>query len=88
MTDETIEPSPVAEIFFDGVSEIHITDQVFRCTLYSLQRTAGVVAPMPVAVARMAVPVTELPDIIQGIVTAMTNAARVLVRVKAPHNTH
>lgn len=78
MSNETIEPFDVREILFDGVTDIHITEGVFRCTLFSRQRSGG--ETQRVAVARIAAPVSELPDIVQKFVIALTEAARTLVK--------
>lgn len=78
MSDEISEPLGVQEILFDGVTDIHISDAVFRCTLFSRQRSHGQIHR--VAVARIAAPVSELPDIVQKFVIVLTEAARTLVK--------
>lgn len=78
MSDEIAEPFAVKEILFDGVTDIHITDAVFRCTLFSRQRTHG--QTHRIAVARLAAPVSELPDIVQKFVIVLTEAARTIVK--------
>lgn len=66
------------EILVDDVVDIHILEAVFRCTLLSRQRFEG--AERLVEVKRLAIPVSELPDIIQKFVLALTQAAKVIVR--------
>jgi site-specific recombinase len=78
MSEEITEPSGVQEILFDGVTDIHITDAVFRCTLFSRQRSQGQIHRE--AVARLAAPVSELPDIVQKFVMVLTEAARTIVK--------
>jgi site-specific recombinase len=78
MSEEVTEPHAVAEILFDGVTDIHISDAVFRCTLFSRHRSHG--RTQRVVVARLAAPVSELPDIVQKFVIVLTEAARTIVK--------
>lgn len=78
MSEEISEPFGVPEILFDGVTDIHITEAIFRCTLFSRQRTHGQIHR--VAVARLAAPISELPDIVQKFVIILTEAARTIVK--------
>lgn len=80
MPDELLDQPVSPHLFFDGISDLHIDTDVFRCVLYSKHRVAG--EDRKVEVARLACPASELPDIINQIVTSLTHAARVLVRVK------
>jgi len=67
---EVIDPHNAAEIFFDRLHEVKIIDEITRIVLVSRQDGVGVV------VARLAVPLSELPDAIQMLVIALTEAAR------------
>jgi hypothetical protein len=67
---DLIDPHNVAEIFFDGIHEVKILDGVVRIVLYSRQNSVGVI------VARLAVPVGGLPDMIQALVIALAEAAK------------
>lgn len=67
---ELIDPHNVSEIFFDGVSEVKIIESIVRIALFSRQNATGVI------VARLALPLSELPDAIQALVIALTNAAK------------
>lgn len=67
---EVIDPHNAAEIFFDGVHEVKIMDGIVRVVLFSRQNSVGVV------VARLALPLTELPDAIQALVIALTEAVK------------
>lgn len=63
------------EIFFDGVSaDIKIIEGVVRFALYSKRGNETIVT------ARMAVPLSELPEVIQSLVIALTEAAKVIVK--------
>lgn len=67
---ELIDPRNVAEVFFDGIHDVKITRGIVRIVLFSRQDGTGIVE------ARLRCPLAELPDIIQGLVIALTNAAR------------
>lgn len=60
----------VPELFFDGLHEVKIINGIVRAALFSRQNDVGVV------VARLALPVSELADVIQALVIAQTEAAR------------
>jgi hypothetical protein len=75
---DLIDPFNAQEIFFDGVHEVKILESVVRIVLFSRQDGARVVA------ARLAVPLSELPDVIQALVIALAEAARTIVRPPAP----
>jgi len=71
MTDrEIIDPHNVSEFFFDGIHEVKIVAGIVRIVLFSRQNDVGTV------VARLALPLSELPDVIQALVIALTNAAK------------
>ncbi|MCK1459205.1 hypothetical protein IVB34_12650 [Bradyrhizobium sp. 2] len=59
-----------AQNFFDGIHEVKIVAGIVRIVLYSRQNDVGTV------VARLALPLSELPDVIQALVIALTNAAK------------
>jgi hypothetical protein len=61
---ELIDPHNAQEIFFDGVHEVKILEGVVRAVLFSRQNAVGVI------VARLATPVSELPDVIQALMSA------------------
>lgn len=67
---DVVDPHSVAEIFFDGIHEVRIIEGIVRVVLYSRQNSVGVV------VARLAVPLSELPDVIQALVIALANAVK------------
>jgi hypothetical protein len=67
---DVIDPHNTQEIFFDGIHEVKIHDGVVRIALFSRTDGTGVL------VARLANPLSELPDVIQALVIALTNAAR------------
>lgn len=66
---QIIDPG-VAEIFFDIVHEVKIVAGIVRIVLVLRQDGHGVI------VARLATPLSELPDAIQALVIALTNAAK------------
>jgi hypothetical protein len=67
---DVIDPHNVAEIFFDGIHEVRIIEGIVRIVIYSRQNAVGVI------VARLALPLSELPDVIQALVIALTEAAK------------
>ena len=68
---DLIDPHNAQEIFFDGIHEVKIIDGVVRIVLFSRQNSTGTI------VARLALPLSELPDVIQALVIALTEAAKV-----------
>jgi hypothetical protein len=71
---EVIDPHNVAEIFFDGIHEVRIIEGIVRVVIFSRQNAVGVI------VARLALPLSELPDVIQALVIALTEAAKAGVK--------
>jgi hypothetical protein len=67
---DVIDPHNVHEIFFDRIHEVKITRGVVRIVLVSRQDGTSTIE------ARLRCPLSELPDIIQALVIALTNAAR------------
>ncbi|MFK4647186.1 hypothetical protein QIH93_14935 [Bradyrhizobium ottawaense] len=67
---DVIDPHSAQEIFFDGIHEVKIVAGIVRIVLYSRQNDVGTV------VARLALPLSELPEVIQALVIALTNAAK------------
>jgi hypothetical protein len=67
---DVIDPHNVQEIFFDGIHEVRIIEGIVRIVIFSRQNAVGVI------VARLALPLSELPDVIQALVIALTEAAR------------
>lgn len=58
------------EIFFDGIHEVKIVKGIVRIVLFSRQDGSGTVE------GRLRCPMSELPDIIQALVIALTKAAK------------
>lgn len=71
---ELLEPVGVSEIFVDGAAEIRIIEGVARIQLFSRHNGESEV------VARLAIPITELPDFIQSMVIALTHAAKQIIK--------
>ena len=71
--------SGAAEIFFDVVQEIKVAEGVARITLVSMQTS------QPVIAARLAIPISELPDVILALVTTMTAATKEIVKPPTGH---
>lgn len=67
---DVIDPHSASEIFFDGIHEVKIVADVVRIALISRQNATSVI------VARLALPLSELPGVIQELVIALTNAAK------------
>lgn len=67
---DVIDPHNAQEIFFDGIHEVKIMEGIVRIALLSRQNSTGVI------VARLALPLTELPDVIQALVIALTEAVK------------
>jgi hypothetical protein len=67
---EIIDPNNVTETFFDATHEVKIAGGIVRSVLFARQNGVGLV------VARLAQPVTELPDLIQVLVMALAEAAK------------
>lgn len=71
---ELIEPTGVPEIIVDGVSEVKIIEQVARIPWYSRHNGESEV------VVRLAVPVSELPEVIQALVIALAQMVRNIIK--------
>lgn len=67
---DVVDPHNAQEIFFDGIHEVKIVAGIVRIVLFSRQNAIGVV------VARLALPLSELPEAIQALVIALTEAAK------------
>ncbi|MCK1322117.1 hypothetical protein IVA94_14695 [Bradyrhizobium sp. 156] len=67
---DVIDPHNAQEIFFDGIHEVKIIEGIVRIVLFSRQNSVGVI------VARLALPISELPDAIQALVIALTEAVK------------
>lgn len=67
---DVIDPHNAQEIFFDGIHEVKITRGVVRIVLISQQNGTAAIE------ARLRCPLSELPDVIQALVVALTKAAR------------
>jgi hypothetical protein len=70
---ELIDPHSAAEIFCDGVHEVKTIEGVVRIVLFSRQNNVGIVA------ARLAIPATELPDVIQALAISLAEAAKNII---------
>lgn len=66
---ELVDPLNAPEIFFDGIHEIKIIEGVVRIALFSRQNSVSVVT------ARLAIPMTALPDVIQSMMMSLAEAA-------------
>jgi hypothetical protein len=67
---DVIDPHSAQEIFFDQLHDVKIVAGIVRIALISKQNATAVI------VARLALPLSELPDAIQELVIALTNAAK------------
>jgi hypothetical protein len=67
---DVVDPHNVVELFFDGIHEVRIIEGIVRIVIFSRQNAVGVI------VARLAVPLSELPDVIQALVIALTEAVK------------
>ncbi|RXG85337.1 hypothetical protein [Bradyrhizobium zhanjiangense] len=67
---DVIDPHNITDLFFDGIHEVKIVADIVRITLYSRQNGTGLV------VARLALPLSEFPDVIQALVIAQAEAAK------------
>lgn len=67
---DVIDPHNAQEIFFDAVNEVKIVRGVVRIVLISRQDGTGTIE------ARLRCPLSELADVIQSLVIALTKAAR------------
>lgn len=65
-----VDPHNVQEIFADEICEVKIVDGIVRTVWIERQDGTGTI------VARLALPLSELPDVIQALVIALTNAVR------------
>lgn len=59
MSEATLEPLTVPEIYCDGLTDIKIVNGMFRCVFYTLKEVNG--RTFKVAVLRMVVPASEVP---------------------------
>lgn len=71
---DPIEAFGAPEIFCDGVAEIKIIADVARVTLHERQDGTRVVT------GRLKIPLVELPDVIQSMVIAFTEAAKTIIK--------
>ena len=67
---QVIDPHNVQEIFTDGIHEVKIIEGIVRIVWFARQDGTDLI------VTRLALPLSELPDAIQALVIALTNAAR------------
>jgi hypothetical protein len=70
MLDAPISP----ELFFDGIADMRLDHEVYRCTLFTVHVIDG--EERRVEICRLVCPASELPTMIQQSVTKMTKAAR------------
>lgn len=77
--DDPIEAFAVPEIFVDGIADIKIIADVARVSL--VERHDG----LRVVTGRLKIPLVELPDVIQSLVIAFTEAAKTLIKPGASH---
>jgi hypothetical protein len=67
---ELLDPHNVQEVLCDGTDEVRIIEDKARTVFFSRQDGIGIV------VARLAFPVSVLPDVIQALVAALARAPR------------
>lgn len=70
MLDESIS----RELFFNGIVDMRLDNEVYRCTLFTVHPDGG--ESRRVEVCRLVCPASELPNIIQQSTVALTEAAR------------
>jgi len=69
-----------SELFFDGITEMRLDHEVYRCTLFTVHVVDG--EKRHVEVCRLVCPASELPTIIQQSTVALTEAAQQAIREK------
>lgn len=74
MSNDPIEPMSVEEILADGVFDVKIIEQVVRIPWYVRRDGDSQI------VVRIAVPASELPEVIQALVIALTEMVRAIVK--------
>ncbi len=79
MENDPIDVVGIPETFFDGIHEIKIIEGVVRIALYSRHNGDSAI------VARLAIPISELPEVIQALVISLTEVARELVKPVGRH---
>jgi hypothetical protein len=70
--ERTCDPLNAPEIFFDGIHEIKIIEGVVRSALYSLNASGE-----KQIVVRLAIPVSELPAVLQATMMALTQTTKI-----------
>jgi hypothetical protein len=68
------------EFFFDGIVDLRLDNEVYRCTLFTVHFAEG--EERRVEVCRLVCPASELPTIIQQSVVALTESAREVIKTK------
>ncbi len=74
MSSDPIDLFSSQEILFDGISDAKIIEGVTRFALHVRRDGEAVI------VARLALPLSELPEVIQDLVILLTEAAKVIVK--------
>lgn len=72
MPGDVLEPYAVQEVFADNLDNLRVINGVLHGTFYSLQEIDGVLSK--VAVIRMAMPVSSVPDACAKAVKAVATA--------------
>lgn len=67
---ELLDPQNVQEVLCDGADEVRIIEDKARTVFFSRQDGIGII------VARLAFPVSVLPDVIQALVIALAKSVR------------
>lgn len=75
MENDPIEMLAIPETFFDGIHDVKIIEGVVRIALYS-HHSGG----ESVIVARLAIPISELPEVIKALAISLTEAAGKIVK--------
>lgn len=76
MLDAPISP----EFFFDGIVEMRLDHEVYRCTLFTVHVIDG--EERRVEICRLVCPASELPTMIQQSVEKMTRRDRKAIKRK------
>ena len=67
------------EFLVDGIESIAIIEGVVRVGFYAMRKDERV------AVVRLAIPVSSLPDVIQKLVISLTEAVKPIIAPKVSH---
>lgn len=71
---DPIEVVGIPEVVIDGISDIRIIEGLVRVTFFVRRNSETEMA------LRLAIPLSELPDVIQAMVLTLTEAAKAIVK--------